>query len=239
MKETTRRDIEEFLDLDDPIVEPGTKNDGNKEQPGEYRCKSLPIGKILDPEPDRELDHDVVSSMVKSARTIGILHPIAVRKIQTKRKGKLRTKTVLVAGAHRLEAARCLRYERIDCIYIDYDDDTTVKLVQIGEDLFRKHLTILRGAELFAKWYELVSKDNVYGQVDWKNKLGRPPSGVSKIARDVPLGGSTEAKRKMIYAQDELRAFNQKPNRQRSMLACTTISKLYSRLPRQMAERRN
>lgn len=72
-----------------------------------------------------------------------------------------------------------------------------MQLVQ-WEDLFRKHVTVLRQAELVTKWYELVSKDYVYGQVDRKNKRGRPPSGTSRIARDLPLGTTVEARRKII-----------------------------------------
>ena len=42
------------------------------------------------------------------------------------------------------------------------------------------------------------SKDDVCGQVDRKNKRGRPPSGTSRIARDLLLGTSVEARRKII-----------------------------------------
>ena len=159
------------------------------------RCKSVRIGKILDPEPNRELDWALVFSIAESARSVGFLHPIAVRKIQIEKKGKIRTTTVLVAGAHRLAAARHLEYERVDCLYVDFDDDTSVQLVQIGEDLFRKRLTVLRQAELVTKWYELVAKDLIYGQVDRKNKRGRPPSGTSRIARDL-FGMTADAWRK-------------------------------------------
>jgi ParB-like chromosome segregation protein Spo0J len=162
------------------------------------RCRSIRLSKILDPEPDRELDWALVFSIAESARTIGFLHPIAVRKVQVERRGKLRTRTVLVAGAHRLMAAHHLSYGRIGCVYIDYNDDTTAQLVQVGEDLFRKHVTVLRHAELVTKWYELVSKDHVYGQVDRKNKRGRPPGGVLRVARDLPLGTTVEARRKII-----------------------------------------
>ena len=151
----------------------------------------------------RELDWALVFSITESARTIGFLHPIAVREHQIERKGKLRTKTVLVAGAHRLAAARRLSYERIDCIYIDYNDDTTVKLVQIGEDLFRKQLTVLRHAELLTKWYRLVSKDFVYGQFDRKNKRGRPPNGVWRIARDL-FNISVDAWRKRLRRAQQI-----------------------------------
>jgi ParB-like chromosome segregation protein Spo0J len=168
---------------------------GDKALPGQAvnRCKSVRASKVLDPEPDRELDWALVSSIVESARTIGLLHPIAVRKLEIEKKGEIRTRTVLVAGAHRLAAARRLGYERIDCIYVDYDDDASVQLVQIGEDLFRKHLTVLRHAELLTKWYELASKDFVYGQVDRKHRRGRPPTGTSRMLRDMPPGLSLEA----------------------------------------------
>jgi ParB-like chromosome segregation protein Spo0J len=162
------------------------------------RCRSIRLSRILDPEPDRELDWALVSSIAESARTIGLLHPIAVREVQIKRKSKTRTKTVLVAGAHRLEAARHLGYERIQCLFLDYNDDSTAQVVQVGENLFRKHLTVLRHAELITKWYELVSKDYVYGQVDRKNKRGRPPKGTSRILRDLPVGTTIEARRKIL-----------------------------------------
>jgi ParB-like chromosome segregation protein Spo0J len=175
------------------------KNGSNQALPGQAadRCRSVRISKILDPQPDRELDYTLVFSIAESARTIGFLHPMAVRKVQIERRGKLRTKTVLLAGAHRLAAARRLGYERIDCIYVEYDDDTSVQLVQVGEDLFRKQVTVLRRAELVTKWYELVAKDYVYGQVDRKNKRGRPPSGKSRIARDL-FGISVDAWRKVL-----------------------------------------
>jgi ParB-like nuclease domain len=172
-------DFGELVDGNDPASDARKDRGRDKVLPGQavHRCKSVRVSKILDPEPDRELDWALVFSITESARTIGFLHPIAVREHHIERKGKLQTKTVLVAGAHRLAAARRLDYERIDCIYIEYHDDTTVKLVQIGEDLFRKQLTVLRHAELLTEWYRLVSKDFVYGQFDRKNKRGRPPNG--------------------------------------------------------------
>jgi ParB-like chromosome segregation protein Spo0J len=126
-----------------------------------------------------------------------LLQPIAVREQKIERKGKLRIRIVLVAGAHRLAAARHLQYERVDCIYVDFEDEASVQLVQIGEDLFRKHLTVLRQAELVTKWYELVAKDSIYGQVDRENKRGRPPNGTSKIARDL-FGITVDAWRKKL-----------------------------------------
>ena len=71
------------------------------------------------------------AASAESARTIGFLHPIAVRKVQIKKRSKLRTEIVLVAGAYRLEAARYLGHERIECKFVYYDDDPSVQSVQI------------------------------------------------------------------------------------------------------------
>jgi ParB-like nuclease domain len=151
---------------DDRALDIRTKNGGNQTLPGQAadHCRLLRVRKILDPEPDRELDHDLVCSIAESVRTIGFLHPIAVRKVQIEKKSRLRTKIVLVAGAHRLEAARYLGHEFIECKFVHYDDDPSVQLVQIGEDLFRKQLTVLRQSELLTKWYDVVSKNDLSGQ---------------------------------------------------------------------------
>jgi ParB-like chromosome segregation protein Spo0J len=158
--------------------------------------RSVRVRNIIDPKRDRELDHDQVCAIAESANIIGFLHPIAVRSVEVKKGSKVRKKTVLVAGALRLEAAKFLQHERIDCIYVD-GDETFVQLVQIGEDLFRKHITVLRQSELLAKWYDLVSTD-FSGQVGQKSKLGRPPGGVSRAARNLPIGRSEEARRKIL-----------------------------------------
>jgi ParB-like chromosome segregation protein Spo0J len=161
-----------------------------------HRYRSVRVDRIIDPERDRKLDHDHVCAIAESAEIIGFLHPIAVRSVEIKKGSKVRTKTVLVAGALRLEAARFLDRDRIDCIYVD-GDETFVQLVQIGEDLFRKQITVLRRSELLAQWYDLISKD-FSGQVGQKSKLGRPPGGVSRAARNLPIGRSEQARRKII-----------------------------------------
>lgn len=176
---------------------------GSSEPDSDLGCKSVRVSKIFDPVRDRELDYDLVCAIAESAKNIGFLHPIAVRLVKFKRGSKVRTKTVLVAGAYRLEAAHYLHHERIECKYVD-GNESFVQLVQISEDLFRKHLTVLRRSELLAKWYELVSKDDFSGQVGQKSKRGRPPGGVSKAARALPIGRSVQARRKQIQRAQKI-----------------------------------
>jgi len=54
-----------------------SNNAGNRTLPGQAvdRCKSVCISKILDPEPDRELDYALVFGIAESARTVGSFIP--------------------------------------------------------------------------------------------------------------------------------------------------------------------
>ena len=158
------------------------------------------LKKILLPKSDDEIDARVVAGIAESILVHDLLHPIAVRRITDKRKdGTTTKKTVLVAGFHRHAAMKLLERKEIACFYID-GDETAAELVRLGEDLWRKTLTILRRAEKLVAYYNLASaKVNVSGQVVRKSKFGRPPGGVALAARELPVVGRTpEARRKII-----------------------------------------
>jgi ParB family chromosome partitioning protein len=148
-----------------------------------------------------DLDDDVVSSIAESFPLAGggLINPITVRRVREQEDGEEVVKTVLVAGAHRLEAARRAGMKYINCTYLE-GDETEARIVQIEENLFRKDLTVLQHAELLAEWAELaLTKGYISGQRGRKSKLGRPQGGFSKLARKLPtVGRSFEARRKII-----------------------------------------
>ncbi|MGH6671791.1 MAG: ParB/RepB/Spo0J family partition protein [Xanthobacteraceae bacterium] len=155
------------------------------------------MDKIIIPEAKRNIDLDVVHGIVESAKIIGLIHPIAVRKVQLD--GQAKVRTVLVAGTNQLQAAKQLGWERIDCKFIDRDDDEFAELVAIAENLFRKHLSVLRKSDLIMRWYELAIKNRISGQDGQKRTRGRPPGGDSEIARTLPFAfDSFHAQRKIL-----------------------------------------
>ena len=123
--------------------------------------KAIKVNKIVDAGDDADFDHYLACEIANSARIVGIIQPIAVRRVQFERDGETRSKIALIAGRHRLAAAGYLGLERIDCVFVESADDAFVRQVQVAEDLFRKHLTVLRSAELTMEWLALTAPTNV------------------------------------------------------------------------------
>jgi ParB-like chromosome segregation protein Spo0J len=89
----------------------------------------------------------------------------------------------LVAGAHRLEAAKRLGWKLIAVVYVG-GDDIERELQEIAENLHRAELTALERSNQIARWAELIAA---------KGAQVAPPSGghqprergIKKVARDL------------------------------------------------------
>lgn len=166
-------------------------HDRVRESGPEIHYELINVKKILIRKSDETLDENLVASIAESILLFDLLHPIAVRRVAEK--------IVLVAGAHRLEAMKRLGRKKVPCLFVQ-GNETDAELVRLGEDLWRKTLTVLREAEKLVKYLNLASaKVNISGQPAQKSKLGRPPGGIALAARELPLvGRSVEARRKVI-----------------------------------------
>lgn len=107
----------------------------------------------------RGLDEASVTRLTESMGRIGLHTPISVRMDGED--------LVLVAGRHRLEAARRLGWERIDAIYID-GDEADARLWEISENLHRAELSAVERAEHIDEWRRLTVE---------KGAQVAPPSG--------------------------------------------------------------
>jgi ParB-like chromosome segregation protein Spo0J len=85
-----------------------------------------PIDEIAVPERHRDLDPAKVAMLVESMRELGQLHPIIVFRAEDS--------IILVAGRHRLEAARQLGWACIDAMYVEADE-LKRELIEIDENL--------------------------------------------------------------------------------------------------------
>lgn len=96
----------------------------------------------------RALDMSRVDALAESMAAIGLLQPITVHMV-----GEAQAE--VIAGAHRLMAARKLGWEYIDAVFLEGWSDIDRQLAEIDENLMRSELTPTQQAEHLAKRKEL------------------------------------------------------------------------------------
>jgi ParB-like chromosome segregation protein Spo0J len=128
----------------------------------------------------REVDPERVKSLAASMSSkIGLRTPITVRGIK---KGFGTTAFALVAGVHRLEAARTLGWEHIDAFIME-GTETNARIWQLMENLYRANLTPLQRAEHVAELVQLVRDGDKGGQVAHPGGQQPHDRGISRAAK--------------------------------------------------------
>lgn len=116
------------------------------------RVEDIQVG-----ERHRALTEDAVGRLATSLKEIGLRQPVSIRVVEEMVvDGDLTAGVpVLVAGRHRLEAAKSLGWTHIDCIEID-DDALKAELWEIAENLHRCDLTKEQRDEHIRRYAELI-----------------------------------------------------------------------------------
>lgn len=139
--------------------------------------EKLLIDSIIVSNRHRPVDAEAVRALAASMEQIGLRTPITIRSPND-------SECYLVAGRHRLEAAKALGWDEIECFVLNCSEDEA-EMWEISENLHRAELTVVQRSEQVARWVELA--DRVSAQVVQKPQGGRPEGGVSKAARDLNL----------------------------------------------------
>jgi septum formation topological specificity factor MinE len=126
----------------------------------------------------RAIEPEKVRSLAASMAMIGLRTPITVRRIK---KGFSTTLT-LVAGRHRLEAAKKLGWEHIDAFIIE-GNETDARICQLMENLYRADLTPLQRAEDVAELIGLVLENAKEVQVAPPGGQQPHDRGIKKAAK--------------------------------------------------------
>jgi ParB-like chromosome segregation protein Spo0J len=169
--------------------------------PGAPRQRSVKISEISVGDARRRMKSNEVADISQSMRKLGLQSPITVRKMSDGEGHRL------IAGHHRLEAAKQLGWGEIDCTVVDWDE-RQARLWEIAENLHRAKLTALEYHEHLNEWVELTRNARDFGQHVQKLP-GRPQSGNAKAARELPLEGkSEEALRKSIERAAKIAAIS-------------------------------
>lgn len=152
---------------------------------------SIHVDDIVIGERHRALSNDAVQRLAGSMRDIGLKQPISVRVVdEMELHGEMTAGVpVLVAGAHRLAAAKQLGWSHIDCIEVE-DDPVQAELWEIAENLHRCDLTKEQRDEHIRRYAELLEKRRaeILPQNAAKLKTPENPKGAGRpqgVAREV------------------------------------------------------
>ena len=160
------------------------------------KIERIQTARVIVGDKRRSLDAESVSKLAHSMATIGLKTPIVVRRVGDQQR--------LVAGLHRVEAAKSLEWEFIEA-FVMQGDETDARLVEITENLHRSDLTQLERAEQEAEWIRILKAKGISGQIVRKSQAGRPEGGIAKAARESPVRGKTpEAKRKALARSQKI-----------------------------------
>ena len=151
----------------------------------------------------RPLNEVAVANITNSVRELGgIQNGITLRKGSVVVDGVTHDGVpILVAGLHRLEAARRLGHAEIPCRYV-YCDEIDAELIEITENLHRNDLNALERAAQVAEWDRLIAKRREVrqsaqlAQIESKREDGRGHR---------QQGGDSDAARTLGITRDEVR----------------------------------
>lgn len=156
----------------------------------------VPVSGIVIDHRLRRLDTAKVNDMVASIQRIGLRTPITVRIVSERLDdhGVIHHEVpVLIAGLHRLEAARILGWDDIPSVVSD-GTEIDAKMWEIAENLHRADLTVLERSEHVAEWIKLADeKPAQIAPVYAKGGRGNT-GGINAAVRDLGIE-RTEAQR--------------------------------------------
>jgi ParB family chromosome partitioning protein len=157
------------------------------------KVMNIPIKHILVREDHRDLNEEKARELAESIGVLGVVSPITVRR----NNGFGAPGTfILVAGQHRLEAARLAGNETVPCILMP--SRKKARKWRLAENLHRAELSALQRAEDLTEWMKLNEGEASAHPVR-KHKIGRPEGLLLKLGKKGPFAGkSTEARRKQM-----------------------------------------
>ena len=150
-----------------PSLKPSKKKSKGGSDITKPNIKRVSVADIIVAEKDfRPLDDKTVKDLVESFAEVGLMHPPTV--YIKKPKDESDSKEIhLVAGHHRLTAAKTAGWEYIDVIVVERNKEKNL-MRQTTENLHRSSLTKLQQGKEIKKWLEMhLAKED--GQVAQPN----------------------------------------------------------------------
>lgn len=94
----------------------------------------------------RPLQTADVDKLAASIREVGLIQPVTVRSVSAMHNGLVQRVFQIVAGHHRVAAARALGWTEIDAIVVQAEGHLEAELIEIDENLCRSELSVAQRA---------------------------------------------------------------------------------------------
>ena len=144
--------------------------------------EELSIESLVVEERLRPLSEPTVSALAESMRALGLLHPITV----SQPSGEIVAR--VLAGVHRLEAAKRLGWASIPCRTFDSGDPDQAALTEIDENLVRADLSPA------ARALHVARRKEIHERLNPETKQGAVGRGGKKDANLASFAADTAAK---------------------------------------------
>ena len=144
----------------------------------------------------RSVDEAAVDHIAESMAARGQIYPIQIRTIEP---GRFR----LIAGAHRIAAARKLGWTHIEAFLVDDLEEEEISLLEIDENLCRAELNPIDKAHFFAtrkEIYQRLYPETRHGgdrkSLEYRDNINGPQWPLDPNSRDLPKN------RPLSFAED-------------------------------------
>jgi ParB-like chromosome segregation protein Spo0J len=142
------------------------------------KVESFPIDDIQIPDRFRAFDPSRAAALAESVKLLGVRTPISIRiEPEMILDGEAVIDVpILVAGRHRLEAAKIVGMKDIDVIILHGSTEDECRLWEIAESLHRAELSVQERADHVAEWIRLTDSKLQLGQdvpIESKRSDGR------------------------------------------------------------------
>lgn len=162
-------------------VQTAEKEAGNVETPGQM-ISEIPVSQI-EPnpfQPRKEFDEEALSELASSIKTLGLIQPITVRRINP-------TKFQIISGERRYRACRIAGVEKIPA-YIRETDDVGMLEMAIVENLQRENLDPI---EIALSFRRLIEECRLT-QEEMAERVGKKRASVTNYLRLLKLSASAQ-----------------------------------------------
>ncbi len=160
------------------------------------RSLPTPINMIEVEDRLRSVDEAAVDHIAESMEQRGQIYPIQIRTIEP---GRFR----LIAGAHRIAAARKLGWTHIEAFLVDDLEEEEARLLEVDENLCRAELSPVDKAHFFAtrkEIYQRLYPETRHGgdrkSLEYRDNINGPQWPLDPNSRDLPRN------RPLSFAED-------------------------------------